>query len=456
MSFRRRLTFYCAGGIALVLVAGAAATYLTMRHQLLAQIDASLHADTVGVHFVQGSVDQVGPANAKVKSMQAQGIKIAAPGGGLGTMPAYVQLVDAGGQTAVAGVDGVKLPVTARMLRTARTTGAFYTDLRLSGAHLRMRVVPVKGNLVLLVARSLTEVDRTMTRLAWSLGLTAAVGTALAALVAVIVARRALHPVRRLGETAERVASTRDLSERIDVEGTDELGRLAAAFNGMLDSLETAVASQRRLVSDASHELRTPLTSLRTNIDVLREGIELDPGDRRKLLRDVTAEIEELTTLVGNLVDLARGSQRDLHLRQVRLDEIAAAVVERARARFPRLTFELRAHATTVWGDVDDLDSATWNLVENAAKWSASGATIEVEAAAGEIVVRDHGPGVAPEDRPFVFDRFYRSAQARGTGGSGLGLAIVRQVAETHGGSVDVADAAGGGASFRLSLIEAA
>jgi two-component system sensor histidine kinase MprB len=131
-------------------------------------------------------------------------------------------------------------------------------------------------------------------------------------------------------------------------------------------------------------------------------------------------------------------------------------VVERARARFPRLTFELRAHATTVWGDADHLDSATWNLVENAAKWSALGATIEVEAAAGEIVVRDHGPGVAAEDRPFVFDRFYRSAQARSTAGSGLGLAIVRQVAETHGGSVDVADADGGGASFRLSLIEAA
>jgi two-component system sensor histidine kinase MprB len=295
-----------------------------------------------------------------------------------------------------------------------------------------------------------------MTRLAWSLGLTAAIGTALAALVAVAVARRALRPVRRHGATAERVASTRDLSERIDVDGKDELGRLGAAFNEMLDSLETAVASQRRLVSDASHELRTPLTSLRTNIDVLREGIELDPHDRRKLLRDVTAEIEELTTLVGNLVDLARGSQRDLHLRQVRLDEVAAAVVARARGRFPRLTFELRADSTTVWGDAADLDTAAWNLVENAAKWSSAGATIEVEAADGEIVVRDHGPGVAPADRPFVFDRFYRSAEARGTAGSGLGLAIVRQVAETHGGSVDVFDTDGGGASFRLSLIEAA
>jgi two-component system sensor histidine kinase MprB len=454
VSFRRRLTVYCAGGLALVLVTGAAATYLTMRHQLRDQIDASLRTDSVGVHFVRGTVDGA-PGN--VQGLQAQGIKIAAPTAALGTPPAYVQLVDAGGQTTIAGVDGVTLPVTGRMLQVARTgTGAFYTDAYLRGTHLRMRVAPVADNQVLLVARSLTEVDRTMTRLAWSLGLTAALGTALAALVAVVVARRALRPVRRLGETAERVASTRDLSERIDVGGRDELSRLGAAFNGMLDSLETAVASQRRLVSDASHELRTPLTSLRTNIDVLREGIELDPGDRRKLLRDVTAEIDELTALVESLVDLARGSQRDLHLRQVRLDEIAAAVVERARARFPRLSFELHAHPTTVWGDADDLDRATWNLIENAAKWSTPGAGIEVDAAGGEIVVRDHGPGVAPADRPFVFERFYRSPEARGTAGSGLGLAIVRQVAETHGGSVDVADADGGGAAFRLSLIEAA
>jgi two-component system sensor histidine kinase MprB len=454
MSFRRRLTVYCAGGIALVLVAGAAATYLTMRHQLRAQIDASLRTDSGGVYFVRSAGE---PGVDSTQTFPAQGVKISAPPAAFGTLPAYVQLIDERGDTTIAGVGDVTLPVTARVLQVARTgTGGFYTDVHVRGTHLRMRVVPAAKGQALLVARSLVDVDRTMTRLAWSLGLTAALGTALAALVAVVVARRALRPVRQLGETAERVASTRDLSERIDAGGSDELGRLGAAFNGMLDSLETAVASQRRLVSDASHELRTPLTSLRTNIDVLREDIALDPEDRTKLLRDVTAEIDELTALVGNLVDLARGSQRDLHLRQVRLDEIATTVVERARTRFPQLTFELRSRATTVWGDPADLDRATWNLVENAAKWSAPCATIELEAGAGEIVVRDHGPGVAPADRPFVFDRFYRSLEARGTAGSGLGLAIVRQVAETHGGSVDVSDTEGGGASFRLSLIEAA
>ena len=460
MSFRRRLTVYCAGGIALVLVAGAGATYLTMRHQLRGQVDANLRADTEGVRVIRGPfVSEGGPGVAATKKdvngVFTQSVKVAGPVGAIGTPPAYLQVVDASGKTTIKGITGVALPVTKEMVARARD-GAFYVDTTIEGTHMRMRLVPVNGKDVMLVARSLAEVDSTMTRLAWSLGLTAALGTLLAALVAVVVSRRALRPVRRLGETAERVASTRDLSERIDVDGTDELGRLGTAFNRMLDSLETAVASQRRLVSDASHELRTPLTSLRTNIDVLREDIELEPADRRKLLRDVTAEIDELTALVGNLVDLARGSQRDLHLREVRLDEIAGAVVERARVRFPRLAFELHMSPTTVWGDADDLDSAAWNLVENAAKWSAPGATIEIEAAGGEIVVRDHGPGVAPADRPFVFDRFYRSAQARGTAGSGLGLAIVRQVAETHGGTVDVFDTDGGGASFRLSLIEAA
>jgi two-component system, OmpR family, sensor histidine kinase MprB len=220
----------------------------------------------------------------------------------------------------------------------------------------------------------------------------------------------------------------------------------------MLDSLNGAIRSQRQLVSDASHELRTPLTSLRTNVELLQQGVQLDERDRKRLLHDIGSEISDLTMLVTNLVDLARGSQRDLHLRDLRLDEIAETVVGRARARFPGLDVTLAAEETTVWGDSEKIERAIWNLVENAAKWS-NGGGVELTVANGVVTVRDHGPGVHAADRPLIFDRFYRSETARGQPGSGLGLAIVRQIAESHGGGVDVEDAEGGGARFRLALV---
>ena len=463
MSFRKRLTIYCAGGIALVLILGSAATYLVMRSQLRQQVDDALRqrsgADWIfvteppgaGVKARDDGVRVIGPAG---QTTTPQRFVLKAPLPSFGSLPTYVELIDARGRIAAPNVGGVRLPVPRRALEVARTgRGAFFTDVSVRHTHLRLRVEPAESGHAVLIAQSLADVDHAISRLAWSLGATGAVGTLLAALIGALVARGALRPVRRLSETAERVASTRNLSERIVVDGNDELSRLGRTLNTMLDSLEDAVASQRRLVADASHELRTPLTSLRTNIDVLRQGIHLEPDDREKLLRDLTAEIDDLTALFANLVDLARGSHRDLHLRDVRLDEVVEAVVARARVRFPKLRFEVAAEPTTVLGDSQQLERAVWNLVENAAAWSVDGAVIEVSVHDGEISVRDHGPGVAEHDRPFVFDRFYRADDARGKAGSGLGLAIVRQVAESHGGRVEVEDAEGGGARFRFALL---
>jgi two-component system, OmpR family, sensor histidine kinase MprB len=345
------------------------------------------------------------------------------------------------------------LPVTERALEVARSgTGAFFTDVEVRGTPLRMYVQPVGAGQALLAARSLAEVDEALSKLGWSLAITCLAGIAVAAFVGAMVARGALTPVRKLTDTAERISDTHDLSQRIHTEGEDELSRLGSTFNAMLDSLEGAIRSQRQLVADASHELRTPLTSLRTNTDLLRQGLKLDERDRDRLLRDVGTEIEELTNLVANLADLARGSQRDLHLGELRLDEVAEEVVDRARVRFPELELSLDAEPTTVWGDPEEVGRAVWNLVENAAKWSDGGGRVKLTVAGGEVTVRDHGPGVPPADRPFIFDRFYRSEAARAQPGSGLGLAIVRQIAESHGGRVEVEDAEGGGARFRLAL----
>jgi two-component system, OmpR family, sensor histidine kinase MprB len=466
VSFRQRLTLFSAGGIALVLIVGSVATYVVVRDQLRDEFDASLERQSRGVLVVRRTnrVAGVGITTERKESLAARAKELAkfrlqvnGPPVELGDLPFLIDAIGPTGKRAAPSPLGGRLPVSERTVEVARRErGAYYTDVTVRGAHLRMYVSPAaKAGQAILVARSLSEVDRALNSLAWSLGITCMIGILLAAVIGAVVARGALRPVRRLMATAERVTHTRDLGERIDTDGTDELGRLGAAFNEMLDSLEGAIRSQRQLVADASHELRTPLTSLRTNIDLLRQGAKLSPRDRERLLRDVTDEIQELTALVANLVDLARGSQRDLHLHKVDLDEVAETVVRRANARFPAIEFTLEAETTTVWGDPEELERAIWNLVENAAKWSNGTGRVDVAIADGEVVVRDHGPGVAAADRPLVFDRFYRSEAARGHSGSGLGLAIVRQIAESHGGRVEVDDAPGGGARFRLSLLEA-
>jgi two-component system, OmpR family, sensor histidine kinase MprB len=462
LSFRQRLTLFSAAGIALVLIVGSAATYLVVRSQLRDQIDDSLSRQSGAVVLAKAGTSletargkallRRGPVRGRPRPTTSFNLSIVAPQPEFGNAPSFFQVIDLRGNAVAPG--GAILPVTPRSIEVARTgTGAYYTDVEVKGTPMRMYVRPVGSGRALLSARSLSEVDNTLSKLGWSLAITCLAGIALAALVGAFVARGALRPVRRLTVTTERITDTRDLSERIETEGHDELSRLGATFNAMLDSLERSIRSQRQLVSDASHELRTPLTSLRTNIDLLRQGVELRNHDQERLLRDVTRELEELTTLVANTVELARGGQRDLHLEHVRLDELAERVVLRAEARFPSLEFELEADETTVWGDPDELERAVWNLVENAAKWSNGGGRVELTVLDGQVLVRDHGPGVPEAERPLIFDRFYRSEQARGQPGSGLGLAIVRQIAETHGGRVDVEDAEGGGARFRLVLV---
>jgi two-component system sensor histidine kinase MprB len=456
LSFGKRLTLFSALGIAVVLVIGSASTYLIVRSQLRGQIDSDLREQAAraapGFTF-RAELQTTNPTSTNAPYPKGVGRVQVTSSGSFGSAPVFALLIGGNMQPPPPLRGGVTLPVSQRALEVARThRGAYFSDIKWRGSHLRMYVRPAANGYAVVVARSLAEVDSALRRLGWGLAITCLVGILLAAIVGAAVARGALRPVRRLTETAERITHTHDLAERIDTDGDDELNRLGASFNAMLDSLDGAIRSQRQLVSDASHELRTPLTSLRTNIDLLRQGVALSDRDRDRLLRDVGNELEELSALVANIVDLARGSQRDLHLRSVRLDEIGENVIRRAQARFPALTFDLDAEPTTVPGDPEQLDRAIWNLIENGAKWSKAGDQVEVTIADGEVTVRDHGPGVSATDRPFIFDRFYRSEASRSQPGSGLGLAIVRQIAETHGGRVDVEEANGGGARFRLSL----
>jgi len=282
--------------------------------------------------------------------------------------------------------------------------------------------------------------------------LVAASGIGLAAVAGFLVARATLRPLRDLSATAERVRATRDLSQRIEVEGADELATLARTFNAMLGSLEDAQQRQRQLVQDASHELRTPLTSLRTNIEVLAHGDRLPADERAHLIRDVIEQLGEMTALIGELTELARGEEQAEPLEDVRLDLVTEEAIRRTTRNHPEVPIEAELAPWTMVGQPASLERAIGNLLDNAAKWSPAGSPVEVKLEDGELTVRDHGPGISEEDLPHVFERFYRATSARSMPGSGLGLAIVQQVAEAHHGSVAVEDAPGGGALLRLRL----
>jgi two-component system sensor histidine kinase MprB len=309
------------------------------------------------------------------------------------------------------------------------------------------------------IARSLNEVDHTLFNLRLILALVALGGIAAAALLGSLVSRATISPVRHLTEAVEHVTRTRDLARRIPSRGGGELSRLASGFNTMLDALAGSMRAldassrvQRQLVADASHELRTPVTSLRANIEVLQQSPSLPELDRERLLSDLVEQLEDLTTLINDVIELARGDEPPSVLEEVRLDLLVAEETEQARRRAPRASIGEALQETLVLGDPQRLGRAVKNLLDNALKFGASDGPIEVALRDGELTVRDHGPGIAMEDVPHAFDRFYRGASARSLPGSGLGLAIVRQVADAHGGEASAEEAAGGGTLMRLRL----
>jgi two-component system, OmpR family, sensor histidine kinase MprB len=331
-----------------------------------------------------------------------------------------------------------------------------FQETTVEGEHVRVLTAELPGGGAVQLVRSLASVDATLADLRIVLFLVFAVGAALALVTARALAQRVLAPVGRLDEVAAHVAETEDLTRRIDVMGEDELADLGRRFNAMLARLERsraeldeAYSEQRRLIADASHELRTPVTSVRTNIEVLAYGAVTD-ADRERLILDLVGQTEELSELVSDLVDLARGEGPSETREPVRLDELAAESIERARRHAPGVEFELEARPAVVDGDPERLARALNNLLDNAAAHGAGPVRVTVDG--NGVRVRDHGPGLAPEEASEVFQRFYRGRGSRETPGSGLGLAIVKQVAESHGGSATARNADGGGAEFALRL----
>ena len=445
MSFRARLALVATAAVALAVVLASVVVYVVVRDQLRGTVDDALKDRAAEI------------SRFPLRAFQSGDQAFLERGPGLGEAPGYIQVVTIDGDTIRAPEARVALPVSDDVLAVARgDSGSFFDDSRVSGVHVRVLTIPgnagpVQGFAVQ-IARPLTEVDASLGRIRLFLIIIAISGMAIAAVLGLVVARAALAPVRRLTTATERVTATGDLSERIEADGEDELSRLAASFNTMLAALEESTRAQRQLVADASHELRTPLTSLRTNIEVLASEKKLAPEERKRLLHDVVEQTGEMTSLIAELIELARVGRPPAAPKDVRLDLLAADAVDRAARDRPTVTFSPDLEESTVHGEAASIDRAIANLLDNAAKWSPPGGEVEVQVRDGELTVRDHGPGIEEEDLPYVFDRFYRATSARGMPGSGLGLAIVRQVAEAHGGTVTAERAEGGGTRISLRL----
>jgi two-component system sensor histidine kinase MprB len=453
MTFRVRLVLAATAAVLVVVVLGSLVTYIVAYNSLVGSVDVTLSTDVQRVVTSQSILTIINSC---------------APAG------TCTQIVLPDGTTETEAGTPV-LPVTDAVKASAASQGraknTFYSTTLNNGIEVREVVaalppqyefndgtgyyqLPTGGALQISVP--LTGVNAELRHLALALWLIVLVGITVAVLLGLAVGRTVLRPLNSLTRTVEELAETTDVSRRLDPGGPDELGRLRRAFNRLLVALDTSRESQRQLVLDASHELRTPLTSLRTNMEVARRLEELAPEEREVLIGDVLTQLDELTSLVGDLAELARGEQPQLTTESIRLDSVVLEAVEIAttHGRSRGVTFDARVEPTWVSGSTARIGRAIDNLLDNALKWSPDGGVVEVACAEGTVFVRDHGPGVDASDVDYIFDRFYRAPSARSRPGSGLGLAIVAQVAQDEGGGVNVYQAEGGGALFRFSLPE--
>ena len=440
LSFQARLTLVAAFAVAAVVAIAAVVIYVVAQTVLSRQIDDSLRSQADGTSVeIRGGTVTVG-----------------VPSQPFGSAPNYAQVLDENGKRIPfrAGPPTVSLPITDGDL--AVVTGdrpENKRDTTLNGVHVRILTARVHDSLYTVqVARSLADMDLNLAYLKLTLILVAAGGVALAAVLGRLIAQAGLRPIHRLRQAVDHVTETGDMSQGVPYTGTDELGRLGSHFNRMLGALDHSLRMQRQLVADASHELRTPLASLRTNIEVLQRSPDLVGPERDRLLKDVVSQVEQLTRLIQDLIDLARGDQTPEEKEEVRLDWIVAIAVDRAATNWPAVRFSTDLDESVIVGQSNRLDRAVSNLLDNAGKWSPPGTVVEVRVNDHEVTVRDHGPGIDRADLPFVFDRFWRAPGARSMPGSGLGLSIVRQVAEAHGGTVTAELPPDGGTLMRLRL----
>ncbi|MFE0131903.1 sensor histidine kinase [Streptomyces sp. NPDC059037] len=441
---RARLAVATAAAVALVAVGVCVAAFLVIRFKLYQQLDQNL-AQSATLIAQQRHDGGPGVVTGECRFLGA---------------PACLQIVPADADDDPS--EAYLLPVSAATRQVASGQLApYYSNFTLHGKPARMFTTSYGKGEAVQVALRADIADRGVRQTAYLLSAVGGVGILLSGLGGYWVSRTGLAPVARLTATAERIAATRDARHRIELPPgppgrEDEVTRLATSFNTMLAELEESVTARRRLVADASHELRTPLTALRTNAELLARADRLTDTQRDRASGALTRQLREVTGMVNDLIELARDEEPQPLLEEVRLAPLVAHGVDAARGHWPQVPFTLQvtpeAAELNIPGVPARLSRLLTNLLDNAAKFSPPGTPVEVTLTPTALTVRDHGPGIAAEDLPYVFDRFYRAEKARALPGSGLGLAMARQIAHAHGAELTAEAAPGGGAQFKLTL----
>ncbi|AGZ38509.1 sensor histidine kinase [Actinoplanes friuliensis] len=442
---KARLALMSATAVALAIAVVSVLAWWATDRTMRSEIDRTLTNSPLSARFEQrGSFDvqdlcTIGPTFGAILQR------------GIGA----VQVVRADG-TSCAVAQEAAIPVTREDIAVA--AGGEATAPRdaetTTGTHVRAITFPLRDGYAITVWRDLTELDNTVRTLFLALLISGGLGVLGALCAGLVVARAGLRPLDNLTDAAEHVAATQNLNVPIAVTGTDEVARLALAFNRMTSALEGARQRHNQTIADASHELRTPLTSLRTNIELLVRSEDqqraLAPGDRRDLLRSLSGQLQELTHLTSELSLLAH-QEPAVEQVPVAVDEVVRRAVQRASRRgHHTITTDLQPW--TVRGDPAALERAVLNLLDNAVKFSPPKSAVAVRLRQGLLEVEDQGPGIPESEHRQVFQRFWRSPSARALPGSGLGLAIVADVAETHGAQVGVTASATGGAIVSIRL----
>jgi two-component system sensor histidine kinase MprB len=444
MNLRLRLLLVVATTFAVVVVGCVYAAHVSTQRELRAQTDRFLLQRAHDPGITGGFGHGAGPSGPDHTPDVT---------GPLAEPDAIVQLLDSKGAVVRSIANQPAIPIDATDKQIAANGGSpRFRTVSLAGKQYRVLTTPLPGGGAAQIARSIEDTNKVLSTLDLRLLLIALGGTMVAAALAWLIARRIVRPVEELTLAAEQIAQTQELEHHIEVKRRDELGRLAASFNTMLAALGSSRAQQRRLVMDASHELRTPLTALRTNIELLQRAGSLDDGQRAELVDAAQVELAELGELVAELVDLATDAGAEEPIRSVEAGDLVEGVVQRERRRSGRdIAFSTEAPAMI---DVrpSAIDRAVHNLLNNACKFSPAHSPIEVDVRGSVIEVRDRGVGIPPAERDLVFDRFYRADGARSLPGSGLGLSIVSQIAQLHGGRVELLPREGGGTIARLTL----
>jgi two-component system, OmpR family, sensor histidine kinase MprB len=458
MSVRARVSLLVMLTVGLTLAVGSIVSYIVVRNEISSRLDEDLFQRAV---FAANT--QLGDANYLANTPEASELLYALGleetivwANGRIAQPMSVPLtMRSNGQTVTVHPTA---PVGQPELNVAvGSLGQSIRTVNEADGTYRLIAVQLTPGVALVLATSMAPTQATLHTLGFVSVLVGVLGIAIAGTAGFFLGRAALRPVERLTVATEYIAQTGDL-RRIEVTGDDELARLTTSFNTMLGALARSQEYQRRLVADAGHELRTPLTSIRTNLDLLAQAMaepdnpRLSAEDRVELMNDVRAQMEELSLLISDLVELSRDERPAHAVEQIDFADIVERAVQRVQRRAPSLSYDVQLTPWYLQGDPAALERAVTNLLDNAAKWSPPEGTVTVSLREGALQVADQGPGIADEDLPHVFERFYRSPEARTMPGSGLGLAIVRQVAENHGGRVAAAHAPGGGALLGVWL----